>query len=181
MNKLFPIVLALMCFGFIFCQQIESDGILYLGYGQPSSSSIEESNKNTSVVGFMWYVQRANAHIGLEYAKEGTLLSSTWGRNDAIEQGSSTNLSFSGTLPLKIKDTKATIGFLIGSRVVKRYCPSGDSFLGLECYAGEDAKSVRKPNVGMLFTTRHKKTIIGLRHTSESSQIMLGFKLPLFE
>ena len=147
--------------------------VFYLGFRSADKSNPNKTDSSPYTLGYMSYQESFNAYFGIEYAGEGTMLSSTYGRDDAIEQGDSWNLIFSK--PINPFDINSTIGFIIGVANVREYCSNGDSYLGYACYADASPDYDREVNFGGLFTLSNELLTFGIRLTSKSSQAIVGY------
>ena len=93
---------------------------------------------------------------------------------ERTEEGFSFNL-LAGINPFKDKDRSASFFGLLGSRSYKTTCPSGQSFLGYQCYADYEAENHYKVNYGGGIMIYFKRLAIGARITGESQTAILGW------
>jgi len=148
--------------------------IMYFGLGMPDNSNPNESDATPMSFGITGYLKNIKTYMGIEIGWEGTMLSSTYGRNNAIEQGFSYNFIFSKPLYIPV-EYHSTVGLIIGWRDIRQYCPGGDSYLGHACYADEIPSYDSKLNLGALFTINQGKSLVfGLRVTTVSTQATVG-------
>jgi hypothetical protein len=148
--------------------------IMYFGLGIPDHSNPNKSDATPMSFGITGYLKDIKTYMGIEIGWEGTMLSSTYGRNNAIEQGFSYNFIFSKPLYIPI-EYHSTLGLIIGLRDIRQYCPGGDSYLGYACYADEIPSSDTELSLGALFTISQEESLVfGLRITTVSTQATVG-------
>lgn len=69
---------------------------------------------------------------------------------------------------------RADAMLILGARETFADCP--DSFLGFQCYADSDSETEYDVNYGAMVMTTFDTFAIGLRATSESTQVTLGLQ-----
>ena len=113
--------------------------------------------------------------FGVELAGEGTKFDSTSGRDNFEKQALSYNFIL-GANALKNDDFKVDLGAIVGARETTESCPSGQSYLGYQCYADTPPSATYDINYGAIMTLSYKMGLIGVRATGESTQIILGLR-----
>ena len=105
---------------------------------------------------------------------EGTMLDSTYGGYDDLAQGFSFNFLY-GIDVSKNQNDKISVGLLIGLIEEEQDCP--DSYLGYQCYADESPDTEYGFNGGGFLNYSVSESLnLGLRATSNSTQLTIGFK-----
>ena len=110
---------------------------------------------------------------GIDFSIEGEREDYTYG-NQTTEKGWSANI-IGGINPFPNKEYSATLFGLLGARSVETTCPTGDSYLGFQCYADSDPEDDFEVNYGGGAIINIKRIVIGFRITSESKTAILGF------
>ena len=149
----------------------EETSLFYLGLGSSDDSDPYASDSNPWAIGFM--VRDIDSSFGFDIAGEGTMLDSTYGQNDAIDQG----FSYNFIAATKISGESAwrvDLGLLLGARETSQDCP--DSYLGYACYADQTPDAEYEVNYGaVMHITTSGQATFGFRVTGESTQFIFGF------
>ena len=93
--------------------KLEDTSLIYFGLGQGDDSDPYASDSTPWAIGFM--VRDVNGSYGFDIAGEGTMLDSTYGQNEAIDQG----LSYNFIAARKISgesEWRTDLGLLLGKR-----------------------------------------------------------------
>ena len=149
--------------------KLEDTSLIYFGLGQGDDSDPYASDSTPWAIGFM--VRDINGSYGFDIAGEGTMLDSTYGQNEAIDQG----LSYNFIAARKISgesEWRTDLGLLFGARETAQDCP--DSYLGYACYADEAPDADYEVNYGIVMHITGGETTFGFRVTGESTQIIFG-------
>ena len=148
------------------------DGLFYVGIGSASGGD-DENDDTTWSIGILADMEN-DSILGFDIAGEGTMLDSTYGGYDDLAQGVSYNFLY-GIDISENKDNKFHVGVILGFIEEEADCP--DSFLGYQCYADQPPDYEYGFNGGGFATYSIDKNInLGLRATSNSTQLTLGFK-----
>jgi len=151
----------------------EKNNVAYLGLG--SASGGEDENDDTPwSLGVLFNSSNSDRVFGFDISREGTMLDSTYGGYDALSQALSYNFLFGSDIS-KNKDGKTSIGLILGFIETEADCP--DSYLGYQCYADTDPEYEHEfSGGGFLNYSVNEKLNLGLRATSHSTQVTIGFK-----
>tara|TARA_B100000242_G_scaffold199186_1_gene144085 strand:+ start:161 stop:712 length:552 start_codon:yes stop_codon:yes gene_type:complete len=148
------------------------DGLFYVGIGSASGGD-DENDDTTWSIGFLADMEN-DSILGFDIAGEGTMLDSTYGGYDDLAQGVSYNFLY-GVDVSENKDNKFHVGIILGFIEEEADCP--DSFLGYQCYADQPPDYEYGFNGGGFATYSLDENVnLGLRATSNSTQLTLGFK-----
>ncbi len=147
--------------------------IIYLGGGAGDSGDYYKSSRPPVTLGILNISNQRGSVWGVDISGEGTMLNSTGGRYNAVEQGTSFNLLLGSNMS-KSEDSRFDAAFLVGMRRTELSCPR--SYLGYQCYADESPKSSYGFNYGALLAVTYKSLMFGVRATGESAQALLGFR-----
>lgn len=145
----------------------------YIGGGNSRNDGEFESDSTPYSIGFMHQVADSKLIFGGDIGREGTLLDSTYRRNDSISQATSFNLLLGANL-VDVGRFKTDAALLVGVREEAVDCP--DSFLGFQCYANSDPETEYTGNFGAVITLSYDKVSLGVRATSESTQVLAGIR-----
>lgn len=149
-----------------------AEALLYGGLGQAESGdSMTNSNMPWSIG--MILLKDQGVSYGFDIAGEGTVLDSTYNQNDEPNQAISFNFIVAGNL-LKAGPSRLDAGLVIGFRESTKDCP--DSYLGYACYADASPDVEYEANFGGLITYSFDAFAVGLRATSESTQLIAGVR-----
>jgi hypothetical protein len=157
----------------VFCaEENSSNHVIYAGVGSAESGNPNESEDTPWSIGYLYKAKSSSVFGGIDFAREGTSLDNTSGKNNEVTQGFSINLILGRDLHFKNDDWSAGIGVLLGARETGESCP--DSYLGYACYADADPDTEYDFNYGAVLHLTFKKALIGARLSGESSQLVLG-------
>ena len=149
------------------------ENAVYFGVGGSVKSDSIKSNEKPLSVGYMRLSNTTNSVYGFDIAREGTMLDSTYGKNNSVRSGTSYN-ALVGLNLSKSDYSRFDVALLIGAREKTKSCPS--SYLGYQCYANTDPDSTYTVNYGLVATGTYKSVLLGARVTGESAQAMLGLR-----
>ena len=153
-------------------EAVVNNNIFYVGLGS-SSGGEDENDDMTWSVGFLADMEN-DSILGFDIAGEGTMLDSTYGGYDDLAQGMSYNLLY-GFDVSQNKDDKLHIGVILGFFETEADCP--DSYLGYQCYADQAPDYEHEFNGGGFLSYSVNESLnLGLRATSHSTQVTIGFK-----
>ena len=101
---------------------------------------------------------RASVAWGVDFAQEGLMTDRTGGSGGVFgdyvpnDTEKAISLNAVAALPLSLGQSagEVMLGALLGVRTTRRECPSGQSYLGFNCYADEDPDVSYKVNGGIL-------------------------------
>jgi len=146
--------------------------LIFLGGGSSKGDADSFENDDTAwSLGWLQRMAGKSYSLGFDIAGEGTMLDSTWGQNEAVDQGFSIN--FLATRNLTSTDSFAVdLGLLLGARESAQDCPR--SYLGYQCYADAKPKTEYEANFGVIGFVTFKSVSVGFRATGESTQLTLG-------
>tara|TARA_B100000965_G_scaffold94529_1_gene77211 strand:- start:967 stop:1557 length:591 start_codon:yes stop_codon:yes gene_type:complete len=175
------ILIVIFSNGNIFAQETSDDSseptsnfnsMFYVGVG--SASGGENDNDDTPwSIGVLTDMGN-DSIIGFDISGEGTMLDSTYGGYDDLAQGTSYNFLY-GVDISENKNDKVHIGVVLGFVETEADCP--DSYLGYQCYADEEPDYEHEFNGGGFLTYSFNQSLnIGLRATTNSTQLTIGFK-----
>ena len=117
---------------------------------------------------------KKNSVIGFDIAGEGTMLDSTYGGYDDLAQGTSYNFLYGADIS-QSKNDKIHIGLIFGFIETEADCP--DSYIGYQCYADAEPDYEYDFNGGGFLNYSINQSLnLGLRATSNSTQVTFGFK-----
>jgi hypothetical protein len=135
-----------------------ADSTTYVGVGDDSWS--------------LGYIGENN--FGLDIASEGTMTDWTTGRYGQESSGLSVNLLYGDT-----STSENGLGFfyggLLGLQQTSRYCPSGTSYIGYDCYADTESAGEWGVNYGAVAGFSYKGVTVGARATVGSTQTIIGY------
>lgn len=123
--------------------------------------------------GFVWNRRVSTLAAGVDFGIEGEREDLTHG-GESTEEGFSFNL-LAGINPFKDKNRSAAFFGLVGFRSYKTTCPTGQSYLGYQCYADYDPENHYKINYGGVVMVYFKRIAVGARITGESQTALLGW------
>lgn len=147
--------------------------MFYIGGGSSRHDGAFENDDTPYSIGFMRQAENSKAVFGLDIGREGTMIDSTWGRDDALVQATSFNLLLGGNVYNSGK-LRSDAAVLIGARESFVDCP--DSNLGYKCYADREPETEYKGNFGAVLTVSYDRVALGVRATGESTQLLAGFR-----
>ncbi len=137
----------------------------YVGLGrQTAGQSIPFS------FGWFYSPPRKTTSIGFDVAGEGVYANRTAGEYE-LKRAYSFNLLV-GLRSHNTNGWRVGLDALLGARVTNRECPA--SYIGFECYAGQDPEVSFGLNAGGIAHVSFQKLFVGARVTGESSQLLLG-------
>jgi hypothetical protein len=145
----------------------------YIGGGKSRDEGEFESDKTPFSIGIMHQVAGRKLILGGDIGREGTMLDSTWGQYEAVEQATSYNF----LIGANIVDTgrfKTNAALLVGMREETSECSS--SYLGYQCYADTAPENEYTANIGAVVSFSFDRVSLGVRATSESTQLLAGFR-----
>jgi len=175
-NKIFSLALLSI---FIFAQSLAAqdnfnkNNVFYVGVGSSSGGDDENDDMPWSL-GILHNSPTSDRVYGFDISGEGTMLDTTYGGYDDLAQGFSFNLLY-GFDTSEDKDDKLSAGLIIGFIEEEQDCP--DSYLGYQCYADESPDTEYGFNGGGFINYSVNESLnLGLRATSNSTQLTIGFK-----
>lgn len=145
----------------------------YFGAGTSNDDGPDAADETPLVIGFTHQPMNSKMVWGLDIAREGTMLDSTYGQDRAVSSAISFNLLV-GRNFVETAKYKVDGALILGVREEAQDCPA--SFLGYQCYADTDPETEYTGNFGALATISLEKMVIGVRATSESAQVLVGFR-----
>lgn len=149
------------------------NNVFYIGLGSASGGEDENDDMPWSL-GVLHNSPTSEMVYGLDISGEGTMLDSTYGGYDDLAQGFSINFLFGADVSQN-KNDKVSAGLIIGFIETEADCP--DSYLGYQCYADADPDYEYAFNGGgFLNYSVNQSFNLGLRATSNSTQVTFGFK-----
>jgi hypothetical protein len=149
-----------------------AEGSFYFSAGKAEKGDVTKSDEIPFAIGYI--NQAAPKTIwGLDIAREGTMLDSTWGQDSAVSSAFSFNLLY-GVNVTNNEKSRLDVAALLGARESFSSCP--DSYLGYQCYADTSPDTKYKVNYGVVVTYTHGKGLFGIRATGESVQALVGMK-----
>lgn len=154
-----------------------SDGFarstFYLGSGRSNEDGPDVSDDTPLVLGFTHQPIGGRGVWGLDIAREGTLLDSTYGRTRAVSPATSVNLLLGRNL-VETEGFKFDGALLLGIRQSSQDCDR--SYLGYRCYADMEPETEYKANIGAVTTLSFRRMVLGARATGGSAQLLAGFR-----
>ncbi len=175
-------MLTVICFVFFSTQAFSANNeyfihpknVIFGGIGSADKGNVDKSDATPWSVGYLNRGdENSNLFFGFDIAGEGTSLDNTSGKHDDIGQGISFNLLIGKPVNFS-QNWQAGIGALLGMRMAGKSCPSGDSYLGYQCYADEKPEANYEFNYGGVIHLYYKHALLGLRVSGESTQILFG-------
>lgn len=167
-------LLLLVSAGYVHAQEdVPMRNTFYLGAGSAKADGPFENDDMPFSIGFTHQVVNSKLVVGFDIAGEGTMLDSTWGRDERPKRGTSYNFLL-GRNMVDSGRFRADAALLLGVRESAKDCP--DSYLGWRCYADRDPETDYKGNFGGLLTFSFDKLTLGLRATGESAQMLAGLR-----
>lgn len=145
----------------------------YLGAGKARHDGAFEADDTPFALGFTHQLQGRKLILGFDIAREGTMLDSTWGHDQALRQATSYNLLVGGNI-VDNGRFRTDLALVLGAR--ESFADCADSYLGFQCYADAEPETEYKGNFGALLTVSYDRLTVGLRATGESTQILGGFR-----
>lgn len=173
--RILTICLALSVWGGQAFAQAAGAGLttFYVGGGQAITDEPLKNDNMPFSFGVMHQNFASKFIFGLDMGFEGTMIDSTYYKNEALSQGTSLNVLVGANL-VDSGGFKTDAALLLGMRQSVVDCP--DSFLGYACYADFDPNFQYEANFGAVITVSMNKTVVGLRATGESTQLLLGLR-----
>lgn len=150
-----------------------SRSTFYFGAGTSNDDGPDTADETPLVVGFTHQPMNSKMVWGLDMAREGTMLDSTYGQDRAVSSALSFNLLV-GRNFIETAKYKVDGALILGVREEAQDCPS--SFLGYQCYADSAPDTEYTGNFGAMATVSVEKMVIGVRATGESAQVLVGFR-----
>lgn len=147
--------------------------LIYVGAGPAKKADSTTTGSTPMSLGYLRLSNATNFVWGLDVSGEGTMLDSTWGKNNAVKQAMSYNLLV-GTNFKNDGGSRIDGAVLLGAREASANCPS--SFIGYQCYANSAPTTNHKLNYGVVLTWSFKSFMVGLRATEASTQALIGLR-----
>ncbi len=145
----------------------------YLAGGKARHDGPLEVDDTPFALGVTHQLQGRKLILGFDIGREGTMLDSTWGQDEALRQATSYNLLVGGNI-VDNGRFRTDLALLLGAR--ESFADCADSYLGYQCYADAEPETEYKGNFGALLTVSYDRLTVGLRATSESTQVLGGFR-----
>ena len=146
-----------------------------MAYAQPSARTVYgHLGEDAGGAGFLFKGEKQWA-IGVDFGVEGKQVDRTGGRVKE-ESGLSFNLLV-GIAAVETERWRVVPFGLIGARRYKVTCPSGQSYLGYQCYADTDPEGHWKLNYGGGLMVHFDRLALGVRLTGESKTAIIGLNL----
>lgn len=146
---------------------------IYVSGGQAITDDPLKNDSMPFAFGIMHQNPASKLIVGLDIGFEGTMIDSTYNQDEALSQGTSFNVLVGGNL-IDNGGFKTDAALLLGMRQSVVDCPN--SYLGYACYADTDPDYEYEANFGAVITVSMNKTVLGLRATGESTQLLLGLR-----
>ncbi|NPD15302.1 hypothetical protein HOY34_08835 [Xinfangfangia sp. D13-10-4-6] len=146
---------------------------LYFGLGGAKSASEFRDDSTPLSIGIMHQLAGRKLVLGADIGREGTLLDSTWGRDQAVKQATSYNLLI-GANVIENSRFRTDAALLVGVREDTSDCAA--SYLGYQCWANTEPDTEYKGNFGAVVNVSFNKMSLGVRATGESTQVIAGFR-----
>ena len=154
-------------------EDLDKSNVFYVGFGS-SSGGDNENNDMPWSLGILHNSPTSDRVYGFDISGEGTMLDSTYGGNDDLSQGFSFNFLYGFDISQN-KNGKLSAGAILGFIETEADCP--DSYLGYQCYADTKPDYEYSFNGGgFLNYSLNESVNLGLRATSNSTQLTFGFK-----
>lgn len=176
MHKTIAIILVLFLNSLVFAETNEEyRTIAYYGQGSQINDSKNPNTDTPFSIGFMTQssLKDSNLILGIDFAEEGTKLTSVTGIYNPEDIGFSLNLLIGSNLYDK-NNWKVDGTYLIGFREISETCPS--SYLGFRCWANLAADAEYKINYGGVVMVSYDKFSVGTRITGVSKQVLAGYR-----
>ncbi|MTE00945.1 hypothetical protein GIY56_11630 [Paracoccus sp. YIM 132242] len=145
----------------------------YIGGGKARTDDAFDNDDTPFSLGFMHQLAGRKLILGGDLGQEGTMLDSTWGQDQAVEQATSYNL-LAGANVVDNGRFRTDVALLLGVREDTKDCPR--SYLGFQCYADSDPETDYKGNFGAVLTVSFDRLTLGVRATGESTQVLAGLR-----
>ena len=154
-------------------ENINKHNVFYFGIGSASGGSDENDDMPWSL-GILHNSPTSDSVFGFDISGEGTMIDSTYGGYNDKAQGFSFNFLYGFDIS-ENKDEKLSAGLIIGFIEEAQDCP--DSYLGYQCYADQTPDAEYGFNGGGFLNYSVNESLnLGLRATSNSTQLTIGFK-----
>lgn len=167
-HAIFAVVLATFS-NFSFAE----DNVVYFGAGSSKSHEGLSGKKSAFSIGFMHTSDTSNGIFGLDFSREGTMLDSTYGQDQAVKQALSLNL-LAGINVARFETGRVDVALLLGGRQKTSDCP--ESYLGYQCYADAEPDTRYTFNYGAVLAWSYRNVMLGVRATGESTQVLFGLR-----
>ena len=147
--------------------------VIYVGSGSQINDSKNLNKDTTGSIGFTHQLENSEVILGLDFAEEGTKLTSTTG----VYNPEAIGFSFNALIGSNLYDNsewKIDGMALIGYREISETCPR--SYIGFRCWAGRSPSYEHEINYGGLVMLSYDRFSFGVRMTEVSQQALLGFR-----
>ncbi len=144
--------------------------VIYIGMGSQTDTASETADETPFSIGVYAKPGDGPFLFGLDYGREGAMLDSTYG-SDEIRMANSFNLLV-GTSLMEGQHVTVDALLMVGMRESVSDCP--DSYLGYQCYADTAPDTSYEANFGAVVMTSFESFAVGVRATSESTQLSVG-------
>ncbi len=141
----------------------------YIGLGGSQSTSL----------GLIRLPHRSQSGLayGVEVGTDGDARDQTFGRDEIV---SNSVLYLTGGYQIGFRDPKQALSIfaLLGYRVTEKEC-NRQSFIGLECFAGEEPEITRRFTAGALVFYSYDVIFAGGKITDRAQQLIFGIRFSL--
>lgn len=153
---------------------VQADIIVYGGSGYSTDDVKPTSSDPSMAFGFVGVdLGDSKLVVGMDVAKEGTKLDSTYGQVNSPKRAVSYNLLIGSNLT-KFNEINIDAALIAGFREESDSCPR--SYLGYRCYADQAPDSTYVLNYGAAFFASYHNLMVGARITDASTQALVGFR-----
>lgn len=159
---------------FLSAASVNADVIVYGGSGYSTDDVKPTSSDSSMALGFVGVdLGDSKLVLGMDFAKEGTKLDSTYGQVNSPERAVSYNLLIGSNLTT-LSEISLDAALIAGFREESDSCPR--SYLGYRCYADQAPDSTYVVNYGAAFFASYRSLMVGARITDASTQALVGFR-----
>lgn len=150
------------------------ENVLYLGGGQSGeSTAYPVSPKQPATIGFLRLAQPADVVWGMDFAQEGSMVDTSWGQAQVLKTGRSFNALVGKNLR-QDGASRVDLMLIAGLREATATCVRSPA--GYQCRNNAQLDHAYRFNYGAALTVSFEHVLLGLRLTSVSQQLIVGWR-----
>jgi hypothetical protein len=171
-----PLVLAaLLALGALpIAAQTLPENVFYVGGGHSAESTAYPVRPDQpATLGFLRMAQPADTVWGMDFAKEGSMVDRSWGQDNVLKPGRSLNLLVGKNLQ-STDTSRIDLMLVAGVREATASCVRSQA--GYQCRNNAQLDHNYQFNYGALLTVGFDRVLLGVRLTSVSQQLVVGWR-----